>query len=73
MSFTQQAQIIKMNLYFFKNKKKILVIGVLLLFAGSMLSYIKQTIEPEETIGGFLCGIGTAIIILSLNLKKTKN
>ena len=45
-----------MNKKLYKNRKPLLLIGVLLTIFGILLAYFKWGIEPEETISGVLCG-----------------
>jgi hypothetical protein len=58
---------------FYRNKNKVFVLGILVTFLSVVLACKKWGIEPEETIAGFLCAFGTGTILLSFNLKKTKN
>jgi len=46
-----------------------LVLGILLLLCGSIIGILKWGIEPEETIAGFLCGLGLGVIIISFAQK----
>ncbi|MCG1035055.1 hypothetical protein [Polaribacter sargassicola] len=62
-----------LNQKIYKNRKKLVLIGFLLTFFGALLAYLKWGIEPEETIAGFLCGIGASLILFSFGLKKTKD
>ncbi len=59
-----------MKLFFYRNRKKIQILSILLLVFGAILAYLNWGIEPEETIAGFLVGLGFGILLLSLNLKK---
>jgi hypothetical protein len=58
-----------MNIFLFKNRKIILVLGILLLLCGSIIGILKWGIEPEKTIAGFLCGLGLGVIIISFAQK----
>ena len=62
-----------MNKLLVKNKKTVIAIGILFCIVGVLLAYLKWGIEPEETIAGFLCGIGFSITILGLGIKKEQN
>ncbi|MFD2529767.1 MULTISPECIES: hypothetical protein [Polaribacter] len=59
-----------MNLFFYNNRKKIRAFSILLLLLGAILAFLNWGIEPEETIAGFLVGLGFGILLLSFNLKK---
>ncbi|GAB7255770.1 hypothetical protein [Polaribacter sp. OB-PA-B3] len=59
-----------MKLFFYRNRKKIQILSILLLVFGAILAYLNWGIEPQETIAGFLVGLGFGILLLSLNLKK---
>ena len=59
-----------MNEKIYNNRKKILIIAILITLTGIGLSFLKWGIEPEETIAGFLCGLGVFTLIFSLGLKK---
>lgn len=59
-----------MNLFFYRNRKKIQAFSILLLLLGAILAFLNWGIEPEETIAGFLVGLGFGILLLSFNLKK---
>ncbi|CAM1349463.1 hypothetical protein [Tenacibaculum insulae] len=57
----------------YKNRKKILFIGIFLTVLGIILGYCTYGTEPWETIGGFLSGFGIGVILLSLGLKDPAN
>ncbi|WP_397444638.1 hypothetical protein [Polaribacter sp. R77954] len=59
-----------MNLFFYKNRKVILAVAILLLIIGIIMAYFYWGVEPQETISGAFCGIGLSIAIFSLSLKK---
>lgn len=59
-----------MNLYFYNNCKKIILICVILLLTGSILAFLKLEIEPQETIAGVFCGLGVSMILFPLSQKK---
>ncbi|WP_405610356.1 hypothetical protein [Polaribacter sp. Asnod1-A03] len=60
-----------LNQKIYKNRKKLMLLGFLLLFFGALLTYLKWGIEPQETIAGLLCGIGLSLIIFPFSLKNT--
>jgi len=62
-----------MNQFLYKNKKKITFLGILFLISGLFLAYLKWGIEPQETIAGFLCGLGFGISVLGFGLKNPEN
>lgn len=62
-----------MSLYFYRNRKKILILGIILILSGASLAFLKWGIEPEETIAGFLVGLGFGIFLISIGSKKPKN
>jgi|TARA_B110000977_G_scaffold99592_1_gene130751 CHASE3 domain sensor protein len=60
-----------MNIKTHITRKLIACIGVLLIIIGVFISYSYWNIEPQETIGGFLCGLGFGVLLLSnVTLKK---
>lgn len=58
-----------MNLFFYKNRKKIIILGISLILFGAILAYLKWGIEPEETIAGVFFGVGLSISIFAFSLK----
>ena len=36
------------------------------------MAYVKYGIEPWETVGGALCGIGLSFAVIALSVKKTE-
>lgn len=60
-----------MNSFFYKNRKKTLALGVVLLLSGVYLAFQKWGIEPQETLAGVLCGLGLGIVVISLSIKRT--
>jgi len=55
----------------YKHRIKIRSIGLLLLLSGIILAYFYYGIEPQETIGGFLCGLGLSVLLISVAIKKS--
>ena len=58
-----------MNTFLYKNRKKLLALGVLLILSGIILAFQKWGIEPEETITGFLCALGLGVVLVSIGKK----
>ena len=58
-----------MNLFFYKNRKKIIILGISLILFGAILAYLKWGIEPEETIAGVFSGVGLSISVFAFSLK----
>ena len=52
--------------------RRIVVYAVVsLLISGGFTGYLYWGVEPQESIGGFLCGLGVSLILLSnVTLKK---
>ena len=49
----------------------VIYIGIPLLISGGFTGYLYWGVEPQESIGGFLCGLGVSLILLSnVALKK---
>jgi hypothetical protein len=44
--------------------------GVTLLISGGFTGYLYWGVEPQESIGGLLCGTGLSILFLYVTLKK---
>jgi hypothetical protein len=61
-----------MSQFLYKNKKAILLLGILLLLCGVVLAFSKWGIEPEETVAGFLCGLGFGVALISFGIKNPK-
>ena len=54
----------------YHNKKSIFVFALIMTLIGTSISYVAYGIEPWETFGGFICGLGLGISIFSLAVKK---
>ena len=53
------------------SKRLVIYTGVSLLISGGFTGYLYWGVEPQESIGGFLCGLGVSLILLSnVALKK---
>ena len=53
------------------SKRLVIYTGVTLLISGGFTGYLYWGVEPQESIGGFLCGLGVSLILLSnVALKK---
>ena len=53
------------------SKRLVIYTGVSLLISGGFTGYLYWGEEPQESIGGFLCGLGVSLILLSnVTLKK---
>ncbi len=53
------------------SRRIVVYAGVSLLISGGFTGYLYWGVEPQESIGGFLCGLGVSLILLSnVALKK---
>ena len=53
------------------SKRLVIYTGATLLISGGFTGYLYWGVEPQESIGGFLCGLGVSLILLSnVTLKK---
>ena len=53
------------------SRRIVVYTGVTLLISGGFTGYLYWGVEPQDTIGGFLCGLGVSLILLSnVALKK---
>ena len=53
------------------SERLVIITGVILLISGGFTGYLYWGVEPQESIGGFLCGLGVSLILLSnVALKK---
>jgi len=60
-----------MKLKITSSKRLVIYTGVTLLISGGFTGYLYWGVEPQESIGGFLCGLGVSLILLSnVALKK---
>ena len=58
------------NRYIYTNRKLLIVVSLLIIVSGALLAYVQYNIEPWETLGGFLCGIGLGLLLIFISLKK---
>lgn len=56
----------------YNNRANLRYISLLLLVIGAAITYFYYGTEPQETIGGFLCGLGLSFFMVFLTLKKPK-
>jgi len=59
-----------MNHFLYNNKRLLITVSALIIASGAILAYLQYNIEPWETIGGFLCGIGLGLLLIFISLKK---
>ncbi|WP_188372976.1 hypothetical protein [Winogradskyella haliclonae] len=59
-----------MNHFLYNNKTLLIAVCILIIVSGVILAYVQYNIEPWETIGGFLCGIGLGLLLIFISLKK---
>ena len=53
------------------SKSLLVYTGFILFVSGGFTGYLYWGVEPQDTIGGFLCGLGVSLILLSnVTLKK---
>ena len=53
------------------SKRLLVYTGFILFVSGGFIGYLYWGVEPQDTIGGFLCGLGVSLILLSnVTLKK---
>jgi len=53
------------------SKRFLVYTGFILFVSGGFTGYLYWGVEPQDTIGGFLCGLGVSLILLSnVTLKK---
>lgn len=63
----------KTSVKIYNNKKNILFTSICVFILGVIVAFSYWEIEPHETIGGFLCGIGFGFSILAISLKQPIN
>ncbi|WP_299116046.1 hypothetical protein [uncultured Winogradskyella sp.] len=59
-----------MNHFLYNNKTLLIAVCILIIVSGAILAYLQYNIEPWETVGGFLCGIGLGLLLIFISLKK---
>lgn len=53
-------------------KRLLVYTGFILLVYGGFMGYLYWGIEPQESIGGFLCGTGPSLLLFYIISKKNK-
>ncbi|MDY0780590.1 hypothetical protein [Tenacibaculum sp. IB213877] len=53
----------------YNNRKTLLYIGIILTILGVILGYYMYEVEPWETIGGAISGLGFSMCFISLTIK----
>ena len=51
----------------------VIYIGITLLISGGFTGYLYWGLEPQESIGGLLCGTGLSILLFYIISKKTND
>ena len=54
------------------SRRFVIYTGGILLISGGFTGYLYRGIEPQESIGGFLCGTGLSILLFYTISKKNK-
>ena len=57
----------------YKHREKVKYISILMLLVGIAMAYFYYGIEPHETIGGFLCGLGLGLFLIYFAIKQPEN
>jgi hypothetical protein len=65
--------VLRIPKFLYKNRTKLLSLGVLSILSRAFLEIKNREVEPEETIAGFLCGLGLGITLISVSIKNQKN
>jgi len=55
------------------SKRLVIYTGVTLLISGGFTGYLDWGVEPQESIGGLLCGTGLSILLFYIISKKTND
>ena len=55
------------------SKRLVIYTGVTLLISGGFTGYLYWGEEPQESIGGLLCGTGLSILLFYIISKKTND
>ncbi|WP_439153071.1 hypothetical protein [Winogradskyella sp.] len=63
----------KTNDIIYKHREKVKYISILMFGVGITMAYFYYGIEPHETIGGFLCGLGLGLFLIYFAIKKSEN
>ena len=54
------------------SRRFVIYTGVILLVSGGFTGYLYFGTEPQESIGGFLCGTGLSLLLFHIISKKKK-
>ena len=54
------------------SRRFVIYTAVTLLSSGGFTGYLYWGIEPQESIGGFLCGTGLSLLLFYIISKKNK-
>ena len=57
----------------YDNKGTLILLSISLVIVGIAIAYVYYNSEPWETLGGFLCGIGFGLFLISVSLKQPQN
>ena len=55
------------------SERLVIITGVILLISGGFTGYLYWGVEPQESIGGLLCGTGLSILLFYIISKKTND
>ena len=53
-----------MKRFLYRNRNGVLSLAILMLLGGAYTGYIYYGTEPNETIGGFICGLGFGVLLI---------
>ena len=54
------------------SERLVIITGVILLISGGFTGYLYWGVEPQESIGGLLCGTGLSILLFYIISKKNR-
>ena len=52
------------------SERLVIITGVILLISGGFTGYLYWGLEPQESIGGLLCGTGLSLLLFYIISKK---
>ena len=55
------------------SKRLFINTGITLIISGGFTGYLYWGLEPQESIGGLLCGTGLSILLFYIISKKTND